>query len=664
MRSRHEWMTVALLVLAILADASQVGAFNTDLHRTLNGRAANVSRLDSDLKEQFAFTLGLAEIFDGKTARQWIDEGGAAEDMFLGIELLGAAFRSIHHFHYPLRTWDRAGLDAFNILCPPFFLHGEASVRWAQEPDQGISGKAAWGDARRRFHDALTLRARADRDTAFAETFRILGQQMHLIADLAVPAHTRNDPHCPFPDGFEHWAAKPENDAVILALIGGAPIRPDPAIFTVNVPILDEDIAKVPVARLWDSDQYDRTNPNPGVTLSPTIGLAEYTNANFFSDDTVFSPEIPFPARTSVALRALPEEAPGTGGEMRRYFEKVADGDRVDHLAVPGALYDFLPDALKDRNIGLDPKVFTDYAAKVLSRAVGYSAALLDYFFRGRLDGRLEVRTEGGQVRVTARLTNRTPGESMSGTFTLYGDTPEGVRAPLGSWTLTLDPDVESGPVETGPLAGPAPAMPWLLVFRGRLGEELDAVAATQLRAPLHFAVVAQENFLALGESTFVFEQPATPIVMSGVFVANMSEGGLRGQVRLWRYMIPDRPARTLRSQSGADLIVESCFGLCLFPLTVTLVEFDGPPGGSSAEVAAALEQFTVRTNPPTVRRVLGTWTFFDRTPQRIGAELQLPADAHFFGLITDPEIFDDPFPGFDQVGIFSEDGSGLELVE
>ena len=71
-------------------------------------------------------------------------------------------------------------------------------------------------------------------------------------------------------------------DAVAAFLAN--PITPDRQIFSIGVPIPDE-IAKVPVARLWDTDRYDGTNPD--VTLSTTIGLAEYTNANFFSDNTI-----------------------------------------------------------------------------------------------------------------------------------------------------------------------------------------------------------------------------------------------------------------------------------------------------------------------------------------------------------------------------------------
>jgi len=196
----------SLLVVLIAIWTSDASAFSIDTHRLLNRRVADVSAVDSYLREELGLSRGLTENFNGKRARQWIEEGGAAEDQAFGFEPLGAAFRSRQHFHNPLLSWDQAGLNATSF-CPPFFLSGKASVRWAQDPNQGLSGQAAWADARQAFLQALTLPSKAERDSAFARTFQILGQQMHLVEDLAAPAHTRNDPHCPSPDGFEDWAA-------------------------------------------------------------------------------------------------------------------------------------------------------------------------------------------------------------------------------------------------------------------------------------------------------------------------------------------------------------------------------------------------------------------------------------------------------------------------
>lgn len=331
--------------------------------------------------------------------------------------------------------------------------------------------------------DALTLSSKVDRDAAFARTFQILGQQMHLIADLAAPAHTRNDPHCPSSDGFEAWAARSDNQSFIQALLAAPPVRPDPSIFFLGVPIRDS-IAWVPIARLWDTDQYDKTNP--GITLHPTIGLAEYSNANFFSDNTVFSSELPFPTSTSVELGS-PEPEP-RAGELRRYFKKVRDGEPIDHLAVPSALYEFLPEALRDQKKGLDENVFQDYAAKLLPRAVGYSAALLDYFFRGQFTvERVAPDLNKGNVGYVYVRVRNLGDERMAGRITFYYDDPkDGLRkvAPTQPFIIDLDPGASAEHsfntlVDRGP---DRMESRYIAVFDGRLGDDPNAVVASNLQ--------------------------------------------------------------------------------------------------------------------------------------------------------------------------------------
>jgi hypothetical protein len=242
-------------------------------------------------------------------------------------------------------------------------------------------------------------------------------------------------------------------------------MAPDASIFTLGVPIPDS-IAKVPSARLWDTDQYVRSNPD--VTLAPTIGLSEYTNANFFSDDTIFK-DFPFPAETSMILRDQPEPQPRTG-QLRRYFKKFRDGDTVEHVAVPSALYKFLPDALKDKKIGLDDRVFQDYAERLLPRAVGYSASLLDYFFRGKLDVDLATDPNDPTV-VRVEGTNGSSEKLDGGTLELYGEDANGLRSaatPVGATTITADP----GQPILASFRLPANTEKLMAVYKGKLGNE------------------------------------------------------------------------------------------------------------------------------------------------------------------------------------------------
>jgi hypothetical protein len=444
---------------------SSTWAFKVETHRALNERAVEASDLDRYLREELGLLHGINEEFQAGTVRSWIGLGGEGEDKFNDSEWRGALARSRHHFQNPLRQWDAAGLDD---RC--FFVRftGRASVRWAQLDTDQPGGSARWTDARSSFLLLLTSSSKAERDQSGSDLFRILGQQMHLISDLAVPAHVRNDSHC-FPDSesFELWAGKN------LSFIAGVqPIRPDPGIFAAGLPIPDP-IARVPVARLWDTETY-RITGNPDLTMSGQVGLAEYASANFFSRNTVFSRVFPFPAPSSVGPELETVIDPKTR-KPRQYFSKVRDGQPLNRLATPGALYDYVSDALRDEGIDLDESILAEYATHLFPRAVGYSAALLDYFFRGSLEA--SIAPDPGDSTVLQLTGQNASAETLGdGVLKVYGDYPGDERAELGSWPL-------SGPIPPGgdlpgqPLAFTPPTdrpLPerYMVVYQGSLGDE------------------------------------------------------------------------------------------------------------------------------------------------------------------------------------------------
>jgi hypothetical protein len=448
----------------------------------LNLRAANFWDTGSYLARELSMSDGVATRRHGREIRQWIQEGGAAEDKYLGDETLGALNRSRHHFHDPLRPWSSAGLSAqcFSVAV----IEGRASVRWAQDPDQLAltEATATWSDARRQFWQMLTLSSRdsgeENRDKAGADLFSILGQQMHLIADLAVPAHTRNDIHCtPRAEPFEVWAEGRAVRTGIESLPDASIVTPDPSIFSLALPP-GESVATVPVARLWDSDQYEGLSPDADATLRPSIGLAEFTNANFFSRDTVFSPESPFPARSSVEPRQHLEVVPSTG-QRRRYLTKTRDGVTVPRIAVPSSLYDFTAEAVKDRKVWLDDNVLSDYAALLFPRAVGYSAALLDYFFRGTLD--VGLADDEGTPRMIGSNTSR---ETLGpGRLFVYAEDGTGARRLASdAGGVAVEAVVPGGDLPEVPLVLPEGTERLVAAYRGQLGSEVPAPAVDPVR--------------------------------------------------------------------------------------------------------------------------------------------------------------------------------------
>src|SRR5204863_9347032 len=89
-------------------------------------------------------------------------------------------------------------------------------------------------------------------------------------------------------------------------------VTPDKKILSTprTAPRIDSESAQrapVPITALIDSGQYLGTNPT--VLVGNLIGLAEYSNGNFFSNDTISPVEptvldhLPYPALSSVMLR-------------------------------------------------------------------------------------------------------------------------------------------------------------------------------------------------------------------------------------------------------------------------------------------------------------------------------------------------------------------------
>jgi hypothetical protein len=139
---------------------------------------------------------------------------------------------------------------------------------------------------------------------------------------------------------------------------------------------------------------------------------------------------------------------------------------------------------------GLDDRVHEDYARLLLPRAVGYSAALLDYFFRGTLD--FEVRARAGASNEKEITITNTSEEAMQGIFTLYAEDANEVRSAVAAFDLPLERGATSTALSVTPPAG---GQAFVLVFRGRLGGEEGAVAGKRKLAGANAFSVWQVRF-------------------------------------------------------------------------------------------------------------------------------------------------------------------------
>jgi len=486
-----------LLILVSLAFMLTFTAFNgyaldKPTHRVINENIARRTiddfSLDAYLKMNLGFTAGVEEFLYGlsdflrketkQTIWQWIGEGGIKEDEpEEKWRLIINRARNNNHYHNALAaSWMSAGLDDW---IGPAHYTGQSSILWAQNPDQDPGGKWSWHDARKYFYKGLTSPDMPLRERYMANAFRALGQLMHLVHDASVPAHTRNEIHNLVFFHYEPWvqAIRTEAQRTFNEFISN-PISFDPG-------ILDESPdywAPIPIARIIDTDKYNGTNPE--ITLSEPVGLAEYTNANFFGENTIFSGDIPFPSRDSVEVKSwdIPNPRDRSRTIAREYYAKKDEKGNDYRLATVDFLRNYITRFFPTYNPlerpALDGGVYNDYAERLLPRAIGYSAGILKYFFRGKLAFEVSDGSPNGETEIT--ITNLSEDPLVKGTFELYYDCDFGIRVRIP----LAQPDVRDLP-KNG-LFRTTFTKPdnfhrerknrYMLVYLGELGKEKNAV--------------------------------------------------------------------------------------------------------------------------------------------------------------------------------------------
>jgi hypothetical protein len=444
---------------------------------TINGTLS--FSLDDYLKNNLGFISGTLTTFekdgDSYSVYDWLGEGGERED-----DPAITHKRAWNHYHDPLRWWEEAG-----------YFTAQSPITWAQDIYQEYrfwSDKKnySWQNVRGYYHIALTGRNfigwviagnKTKRDEYFADTFRGVGQLMHLIQDASVPSHGRNDGHLAY-----HYETEAknihENELVVFNGFLSTPVGFNKSILG----ILNSTVPVPPIASIVDVDEYNGTNPS--VTVSSPVGLAEYANANFFSRDTVFS-DYSYPDLSGTIIDERDIDDPRNESQQikRNYYVRTdpAYGETGYRLSTVGMLDRYLTGQNSDPGYFLDKYVFKDYAGLLIPRAVGYSAGLLDYFFRGEMD---LVPVEGTQNQYM--IMNFTENEEMYGDFYIYYDNINNERIQLAHWTKDQIGIILSGAYATVTFNKPPNAREegeYILVFKGRLGNEQNAVVGKVIQS-------------------------------------------------------------------------------------------------------------------------------------------------------------------------------------
>lgn len=534
-------------------------AYEIETHAGLSRAAANASILKDTSSTGVLKSMGLNypiseninQIFpntktgERKSIVELIADGSRFED---GLQS-DCETRPKHHFYDPVRD---QGLRWLTVS-------GEKSPDWALE-DVNDNDKQdySYKDARYYLYRALTATTEEDRNKYFGLTFQSLGHVAHHVQDMAQPQHVRNDTH--LIAGEDCGVLKP----LIKAIDNPSAYEKYTKDLGANLPLG----RPYPAVRFDTARRYWHTeDKNPGAGQ----GLAEFTNSNFVSagkksifqgalnnGQLIATPSkdypLPVPAGTIryednandlLAKEGVPlpsECLTGPSCRMGFVASEVKDNYKpqeggTNARAAVASIFDqdlklhnttvTYPDLDKcvDPNTESTCERFTTNQVFtlnrfnfktahgfLLTRAVAYSAGLIDYFFRGRLEVQDAGYTDTG---VSLRIKNAIDPDAepvwKNETLTAGGglvvaidyEIPDG-QAPKGkrreyknSWPpVTLTEDIKPGLASAGHYSFTLPVIPdnatavrFRLIFRGRLGKEDGAVAVGSFRPMSGFVV-------------------------------------------------------------------------------------------------------------------------------------------------------------------------------
>jgi hypothetical protein len=256
-------------------------------------------------------------------------------------------------------------------------------MRWSDSAPISASGASA-------------ASAEDDRKGYWATMFRALGDILHLNQDMAQPQHTRNEPHA---------------GGMLANLLSGhtsifetyLDCRANPKScqngFVIdNTTLTVQPSAENPLPLTgYASPQFphiqDFWSTGPGQGNYSGRGLADYSNHGFFSyannvNDTNYTQ----PPRTAGAYTTqqvtFQGRLPGLYYAVNYLMGTVTDNNAAVplsqgpiHMSRTG-LFDGFSASV---DYVLDKTIYDDQASLLLPRAVGYSAGILNHFFRGSL---------------------------------------------------------------------------------------------------------------------------------------------------------------------------------------------------------------------------------------------------------------------------------------
>lgn len=472
LKTRAVWLACGLLTFGL--SQSPAWSYEVETHADITRNAYERANIDALLSQQFG--LSGKEIsprgFDNRTPVDWLREGSKHEDDDR------ISLRYFNHFYDPIFN---RGLDTeIQVFGVPQPLQGQRSDVWGLEDPEELNGQDfSYRDARKYFLLSLTEADPRIRKERLADTFFALGHVIHLIEDLASPAHTRNAPH-----GGQIGPAYAGPKSVVEKYLDLDGVRQN--LKFDGYPIPKEGFTK-------PRDFWAETDPSGTPRNGPDArGLSQIINRNFVSEGTNF---------TAFVDGNHASEYPDPILKTADCFEESVTTTDAE-LRIISGLVTFCGNSFIDPNTGIletNPRMTTfslfakdlqelgSFVAQVSSlnalnavsigeltipRAVGYSAGLLDYFFRGKLDVDLiEDQADPSILHLVGNNASDDP--LVEGTLKLYADDPQGNRAEALALDDTKIANVPRDQVMPNlRFQAPEGTERFVAVYQGTLGQE------------------------------------------------------------------------------------------------------------------------------------------------------------------------------------------------
>lgn len=448
----------------IVFSINNAHAYKTGTHEAMSENAILIS--DINLNATLLQDLGLDPLSSNQTflnpndlngpkltITRLVRDGSRNEDVLYYT-------RAFNHFYNPVS----------NIPLTVGIELGNTSPDWAledtSEAEHGLHQQIySYRHANEYLYLALTSPASEQRELNWANVFLTLGHVIHHVQDMAQPDHTRNDQHAdPLdPSYFEMYTDRlrsTQGSIVTILMLG----------------------EQYPIPK-FSTPRGFWTTRNLDYILDERRGLADFSNKNFVSKDTMFlinngnvvnNPEHPQPeplpqtpnpksiteldlfgasgTNLCESLKASLVNAPNDACYIDFIASEVTDSNTgnnsINDRAASHSLFNKHLDAYDkeiqhighfgyatsyDRVFTLNQFNFDKAYTYLIPRAVSYSAGLLNHFFRASFETEINIESR------TLTITN-TSDSIMFGTFELYADDPiSGTRHLIQSWLISDD---------------------------------------------------------------------------------------------------------------------------------------------------------------------------------------------------------------------------------